>query len=423
MAVSQLKPRIATPVISVPEPELQPKDLIARAIALRPKIRADREQAETRGTYSPELHEEFKKAGFYRITQPRMFGGYEFDLPVFFKTMIEVSTGHPGIGWCLTLAASHAWLVSSHFPEAAQRDFFGTTGEFAAPHRAAPTGTVKCAPGGYIVNGFWSYCSGVPYSTHFCGNALLHEEGQPVKNGIVVLPRDKYTIVDDWGGDNTLGMRASGSNSVKVTDVFVPEHHVVWSDSLFARPEEMANGTPGAHLHGNPMYLGRLMGPYHASLVSTMIGAARAAIDEFERIITTQKLLFDPTTMRADNVDSQRPLGYAIALADAAEGILISTMHKYMDLCREWAASGRLITIEDNLRLWAAIQQAGRLACEVVEHLFANAGPGVARKGQALQNYYRDISMYRGHSSAQYQMFGTLVARAHLGKPLDFRGL
>ena len=32
-------------------------------------------------------------AGFYRIVQPRRFGGYEFDVPTFYRVMMEVARG------------------------------------------------------------------------------------------------------------------------------------------------------------------------------------------------------------------------------------------------------------------------------------------------------------------------------------------
>ena len=89
-----------------PEPELTPEALIARASALRPMLREQQDENDARGTYSEALHREFLKAGLYRILQPRMFGGYEFEVPTFYKAMLEISRGHPGVGWCLALCAS-----------------------------------------------------------------------------------------------------------------------------------------------------------------------------------------------------------------------------------------------------------------------------------------------------------------------------
>jgi len=409
--------------ISSPEPGVAREELVARAVALRKRLYDAQDESEAQGCYSEALHEEFRRNGFYRITQPRVFGGYELDLPTFYKVMLEISRGDPGVGWCLTLAASHAFLVASHWPEQAQREIFGPTGEFSAPHRALPMGRVVPVDRGYAISGRWNYCSGIPHATHFIGTALLDDGQAPLRTVLAILPRGSYAVVADWGSDATLGMRASGSNSVEVKDAIIPRHHVVPIEVLFARPDGMEDGTPGTRLHGNPMYLGRLMGPYHASLVSVIVGAAWAAIDEYERIVITMKTYVDPSLLRADHHDFQRALGQALALADAAETILMGGAQRYMDLCTRWAVDRTPISVEDNLRLWTMLQQGGRLACEAVELLFHTAGAHTIRKGNRLQRYFRDVQMYRTHSSAQQMEFGTYVGRAHLGRPTGFRGL
>jgi 3-hydroxy-9,10-secoandrosta-1,3,5(10)-triene-9,17-dione monooxygenase len=218
-------------------------------------------------------------------------------------------------------------------------------------------------------------------------------------------------------------MRASGSNSVEVADAFIPAHHAVPFHALFASPAGMEAGTPGTRLHGNPMYLGRLMGPYHATLVSITVGAAWAAIDEFEAQAVAGRTAVDPALLKADWTEAQRPLGLAIARAEAAEAILLAGAQRYMDLCARWQAEGSPITVEDNLRLWTMLQQAGRMAAEVVEELFHRAGAFNTKSGARLQRYFGDVQMYRTHSSAQFEEFATYAARAHLGRPTGFRGL
>ena len=78
-------------MIGVPEPDLTPDTVIARARALIPAIRDQQDEAERLGHHTPELDREFTRAGFYRILQPRRFGGYEFGLPTFWRVMLAVS--------------------------------------------------------------------------------------------------------------------------------------------------------------------------------------------------------------------------------------------------------------------------------------------------------------------------------------------
>ncbi len=412
------------PAIPIPEPDLTPQEMIARAVAMRPQLRAEQDESDARGAFSPQMQEAFVKAGFYRITQPRLFGGYEFDLTTFYKVMLEIARGHPGAAWCLALGASHAFEVASHWSEQAQVELFGSDGHFIAPHRAPPLGTLMPVEGGYLFRGTWDYCSGVPYCTHFIGGALIKREGQPPVVGHAVVPRSAITIIDDWGGDKVLGMRASGSNSVRVEETFVPEHHVGYlSPGLAGTPESMVDGTAGTRLHGNPMYLGRLAGPFHITLVMPVVGAARAALDEYEEIITTRKTLSMPQILRFEHADFQRSYGMALTLTDSAEGLMIRVCEMYAEYCRRWAEHGTPITTEETMRLWGMAQHAGRMACEAVELLFHTGGSSPARKGHKLQRYFNDVAMYRGHSSAQGAAFSSGLARLHFGLPWGMYGL
>ncbi|MDR3533626.1 MAG: hypothetical protein P4L90_24075 [Rhodopila sp.] len=409
--------------IPVPEPDMTPERLFERAIALRGLLREQQDANDERGAYSPELHAAFLNAGFYRITQPRLFGGYEFGLETYFKVIVEIARGHPAAGWCLCLGASHAWVVGSHWPERAQRELFGPDGHFIAPHRPAAMGTLKPVEGGYVLNGQWNYCSGIPYATHLlCGAMLEASDGPPVARQVVV-PRADFEILDDWGGDRTLGMRASGSQSARVTDAFVPAHMAIQLDWLGARPDGMENGTPGTRLHGNPMYLGRMMGPYHCSLVAVVVGAAWAALDEFEPLMLRNRSLADPSLLWADHADYQRPFGLALSMTEAAETILHGAAAKYMEYCRRWERDRTPITVEDNLRLWALVQQAGGLVRQAVELLFQNSLSAPTRKGSRLARYFGDVAMYNSHVSALQNNQATYVARAHFGRPTGFRGL
>ena len=143
------------------------------------------------------------------------------------------------------------------------------------------------------------------------------------------MPRADYTILDDWGGDKIMGMRSSGSNSIRVENAVVPASFIVRSPTMFFLPEGDRDGTPGTRLHGNPMYLGQLMGPFHCSLAAPVIGAALAACDEFEKYALRMKTYEDPTLLRADSDRYQRKLGLGIAMADAAEMIMMGMLRRH----------------------------------------------------------------------------------------------
>ena len=283
--------------IAVPEPDLTPDELAARARALRDRVRAEAPAAEVAGRYSPELHRAFVEAGFFRILQPRRYGGYGFDLETFLRVTMTIAEGDLGTGWNLSLGSAHVLQVCAYFGEQAQDELFAhRDGYFSSPHRAAPEGTATKVEGGYRVTGRWAYSSGSPYGSHFIATSM-----GPLPDGRMavlapIVPMEQCTVVDDWGGDNSIGLRASGSNTVVVDDVFVPDHLVVDGNWLGAKhPPE---GPQGFLVHKAPMYLGRTMTIYYGELAALLVGAARGSVAEFERLTREKSTPLPPIVPR-----------------------------------------------------------------------------------------------------------------------------
>ena len=406
---------VRSPEIPVPEPDLTPEAVIGRARALIPAIRDQQDEAEQLGHHTAELDRQFTAAGFYRILQPRRFGGYEFDLPTFWRAMLAISEGDPGTGWGLTLGSHHALVVAAWFSEEGQREIFGPSGEFRCPHRPPPMGTAEPVKGegevggGYVVTGTWDYCSGISHATHFMGNALVAGTSDRIA---VMIPREQVTVLDDWGGGATLGMNSSGSNSVRAEAVFVPARRTAPGDWTHG-----SDPAPGAALHGNPMYCGRIYAVYHVGLVIPVIGAARAALEEYEQVITTRLTLFPPQVPRYTHPDYQRSYGQAVALTDAAEAIVLRAGEQYMELAGRWDRTGEPFTREDDARMFAMVQQAGQLAARAMDTIFAASGSSAAKRGTRLQRYYRDVAKYRGHIASQDLTTAGELARVHFGLP------
>ena len=88
----------ASSTFAVPEPDLTPREIVARAAAMRPELLERQAETEERTFYAQDTHEASREAGFYRILQPRRFGGYEFDLETYFRVIIEIARGCPSTG-------------------------------------------------------------------------------------------------------------------------------------------------------------------------------------------------------------------------------------------------------------------------------------------------------------------------------------
>lgn len=82
-------------------------------------------------------------------------------------------------------------------------------------------GTVEAVDGGYRVSAFKPFASGSPKGDVLVTSAAYDgPEGPEVLHFPVPLKSDGITILDDW---RTMGMRATGSQTVKLENVFVPE--------------------------------------------------------------------------------------------------------------------------------------------------------------------------------------------------------
>jgi 3-hydroxy-9,10-secoandrosta-1,3,5(10)-triene-9,17-dione monooxygenase len=391
--------------------------LLGVATRLRPALRAAQAEHEALGGYSEVIHKQLLEAGFYRMLQPERYGGLELSLEDFLRVGIEISRGDPGVGWSFILGAGHVWHVASFFPEQAQAELFA--GDLIAPGRTIPRGRAVRAGHGYRLSGTWDYCSGSMWSTHAMLVApTFTDQGEALGLRAFIVPRCDYEILDDWGGDRTLGMRASSSNSIRVDDVVVPEHLSVVYD--FKDHVLGAHGTIGYQQHRNPIYLGRTIAFFNCELVATQIGAAWAAFDVFDELMTERPTSFPPIMPRTDSAEYHRWYGKILAQIDAAETLLLGAMRQYTELGRLWERTGQEFTPEDDARLRGVILQAAQLANEAVDLAFSTAGSSAARLGSPMEKYYRDVAMFKTHIAAKWDVTYGALSRYHFGQPLTF---
>lgn len=399
----------------VPDLDVTPEGIIERAAAMREMLLTQQEDGEREGHYGQDVHEAFLRAGFYHILTPKRYGGLEMGIPTFLKVVTEISRGDPSAGWCYCLGHGHTLTTAAHWPPEAQDEIFSNPeGYFRASHSVAGGGSIRRADGGWVVNYRSPYQSGVWYSTHATVNVTLETDEDPAPMYVALVPRSQFSILDDWGGDETIGLRASGSNTVLVEEAFLPDSLVLPFDWL---ERDYSKLSPGCVFHSNPMYLGPIGPFFHSELAAPMVGAAYAAIDEYERIITRRTSNFPPYAPRSQDPDHQADLGMAITMADAAKAVMLGGIHDYDEACRRTVEEGQPYERKLDVRLGAMIQRAGEMASDAVGMLYRSGGSSAGHRGQPLQRYFRDVSMYRGHISAQYRTMARRVATTHMGLP------
>jgi 3-hydroxy-9,10-secoandrosta-1,3,5(10)-triene-9,17-dione monooxygenase len=252
---------------------------------------------------------------------------------------------------------------------------------------------------------------------HFLGGAVIPDESNKPTGIAFVVPKESVAVVPDWGGDAAMGMQASGSNSVRLTNVLVPDRHIIPSPIVRLSTESLPDGTPGTRLHGEGLFLGLIFSWFSCEFGAILTGTARAACEEYERQLRTKPSFADPSRPRMHEPEFQRLFGEAMCRADAAEGLTLAATRLYTQHCDRWMKTRAPITPEDSTKVWGTAREACRAACEAVEMLFHTVGASVARRGDRLQRYFRDVQMYRIHIQSQALM---PVVRAHvqLGLPI-----
>jgi 3-hydroxy-9,10-secoandrosta-1,3,5(10)-triene-9,17-dione monooxygenase len=401
--------------VSPPEPGLTAQEMIERAIALRPELIADQAETEKRTFYSPQMHQRFLDAGFYHLYVPRRYGGYEFDVPTYVRVVQEIARGCVSTGWCLGLTMNHALMVASWWPQEAQDAIFAA-GDFRASSVAAPVGPATREEEGWLIEGQVAYASGTPYSTYYMGQALLPVEDPtaPPPLLLFVAPRSGWEMLDDWG--DTLGLKGSGSHSIRFDHARIP---AAWGFEGNMIDIDVAGGTPGSRLHGNPMYSGRALCVFTMSLAAVMVGGAYNALDEWERLMRTKGTPLPPFGPRVHDREHQRWYGRALTHIATAEAALRDTAERHMWFCRRNVEEGIEYRYGDDMLL-AGVARELMLACWNVmnDDLWQTVGASAARDDQRMARVFRDLAVGAAHRNLQLRdlMYGE-IAREALGEP------
>lgn len=357
-----------------------------------PVLRDRQAACEALGRLPEETNQAFVDAGFYRILQPRRFGGCELDLLTFFKVMITIARGCPSSGWVLALTAGHAHTLAALFPEQGQIEIFGPDGEYRAPMSLNGVATAAPVDGGYLVSGAWSYVSGCEIGTHFIGVAAVTGSDQRL---FAVFDRPDYRIVEDW---DVVGMRGTGSHRVEVSNVFVPEHRTVAA----ALDEVNSRIAPGRTVHANPLYAaGRIGSVLWGEMAAVAVGVAQGALDVYAAELRTKKVSYPPYSTRAEQPDYQRHFGQAWAMVAVAEATVERVGREYMEFARQEVQAGMPFDDRRDAQLRLLEQHATLLAADAVDLMFSTAGTSATRTGSPLQRSFRDMAMIRTHRAAQ----------------------
>ncbi|MET4639236.1 acyl-CoA dehydrogenase family protein [Mycetocola sp. 2940] len=388
--------------------------LVQAARDMRDEIVASSEEAGELTHIPRAIHEKFEQAGFYKMYIPRAHGGLEVPPVTFFKVVQEIARADMGVAWCFCLSANHALMFANWFPAEIHEEVYDG-GNFKAASMYAPT--VKATPveGGWEMNGVVNYCSGIPYSSYFIGQAILPgkaENGGP-RFGLYVAPKSTFEIIDDWG--NMIGLSASGSNSIRFDGTLLESRFMVEDANLI--DYAFVGDSPGSAAYGNSMYSGRHMSSFGLALAVLCLGGAYGALDEYAELMTTRKTTVPPFSPRSEDPDFLRYFGGAIVKLATGEAATFKALEMWQDAARDNVAGVEPFTpAKDNI-LGAIGREVLLQAWEVVEKdLYRTIGASASKKGERFERVFRDMAQAAGHRNPQLRDFAfQLIGRESLG--------
>jgi len=361
------------------------REILGRARKLIPHL-AERAASATAARQIPaETIAEYHAAGILRILQPRRFGGMQGRFSLFSQIVEELSFGCASSAWVYAVLAEHQWIIAQ-YPERAQIDVWGDDPLAVAASSLAPRAPAKRAPGGWRLSGHFPFSSGCDHAQWAIIGAFLGERGDPRTIAYLLVPLAEIEIVDDW---HVLGLAGTGSKSLELRDVFVPEHRVVMVSDLFA-------GTPpGALVHPEYPVLRAPRGFLVSySLPPVAIALGRRALD-----VACQSLagrVSRGVRRLAESEFVQMTIGEASAAIDAATLLL----HAGRRSSTAAVSSGRQITEAEALRARRDMVFAQHQVGWALERLSELSGARWVYDADPLNEIRRDVMTILTHTAA-----------------------
>lgn len=378
------------------------EELLQRARDLVPML-AEREAATEAARDVPvETIAAFHETGMMRVLQPRRFGGLQLPFDVFSRIVEVLAEGCAASAWVYAVLAEHQWIIAS-LPEQGQIDIWGDTPNAVASSSLAPRETATRTTGGWRLSGRFPFSSGCSHSQWAIIGARCEDAAGNTPTRYLLVPMHEIEIVDDW---HVLGLRGTGSRTLMLRDVYVPEHR-----SVLLR--ELLEGTPpGVHVH--PDYdIVRAPRGYLVvfSLPPVAFALGRRALTVAAAALGSR--VSRGTTKLADSEIVQLRVAEASAAIDGASLMLETLRARSLAI----VASGRPISAEEVLRNRRDLTHGMQQIRTAVQTLFELCGARTTYDSDRLQPLLRDIMTIATHQA--FSPLATLVpyGRVLLGLP------
>ena len=384
---------VQSATIAAGEPAATLARLAGRAHELLPVLRERAARTEQLRHLPEETVREFREAGFFRIFQPRRYGGFELDYgPAQLALGGEIGQACGSSAWVLTVVACHSWMLGM-FPREAQDEVWGERPDDLLSSGVFPDRSeIVPAKGGLTVSGRWRFSSGVDHVQWAVLGAPLRAEKGPPSLVWIVVPRRDFEIRDTW---RVAGLAGTGSNDIEIAGAFVPDHRIVPFPALLT-------GTgPGGAVNESHIYRLPVFAVFPYNICAPALGIARGAVDWY----------IENAKRRSPLVLGERHFGYdALHLKMVEAAVRIDAAE-----ITEIGRAGRTFTPEQQTRYGRDLSFAAQAFMQAVDKIFYTSGGHGLFEDNPIQRAFRDVHAVNAQIGLRWEMCAAPYAQAVLG--------
>jgi indole-3-acetate monooxygenase len=386
--------------------------VLHNAIALAENIRAVASEIESGRRLPETLARELKEAGIFGMAMPRSWGGPELDPLTQFRVIETLGMADGSVGWCAMINCDGGYFTA-FLNEDVGRALYPDIGVGTAV-AATPLGQAIPVTGGYRVSGQFPFASGCRHCEWVWVGCLVTQDGSPQRDGNGVpetrqclFRTSQCEILDTW---HTTGLRGTGSNDIRLTDMFVP------AEQTFSFQD------PRLIKRTGPLYAFPFM--FVAKASAPALGIARHALDALiemacqkpaRRYVAGEHL--EPPKFMRDNIFVQEAVARADTLLASARAYYFEAMG---DLWQSFV-DGREPTPQQIARFTTAPTYVIGVCVDVVQLVCKVAGGTAIYQKGPFDRCLRDILTLNQHVIASlrtYEMAGRLLLGLEPLRPL-----
>lgn len=383
-----------------PEKTAEQEEWLARVAKIAPVIEQYRDQGERDRVTPQPVFEALRDSGIPRMWVSREFGGEQVGIETGIAVLRELARLDASVAWQMGVQGAVGRL-SDYLPVDSALELFQHNTRLVIGG-VKPYGTTEPVDGGYMLEGVWSFASGIAHAGWLVCMSLLTRNGKPVMTPagpdirVPFIRVEDAEVMDTW---YPLGLRGTGSNHYRVRRMFVPDDLTITREQMQKAPERPSRAYPVSYYD---------FGPFTVAPIA--LGIARDALDAFKELAAGKVPASGTATLGSSHV-VQDKLGRAEMLLYTAD-LLLADAARHAVQAGDTGGDG-LATL---LRMTGASVAENTVAA--VDSLFELAGSSSVYASSRLERCFRDIhsaTKHIGMSYTHFEMAGQYLLTGNLG--------